>query len=55
MSASKGERSRYTLRIPASLKRKLEALAKAAGLTVNDYIVREIEFSMRELDRRMFK
>jgi predicted HicB family RNase H-like nuclease len=43
MSESKGARSRYTLRIPASLKHKIEALAKAAGLTVNDYIVRELD------------
>jgi predicted HicB family RNase H-like nuclease len=43
MSASKGARSRYTLRIPATLKRRLEAMAKAAGMTVNDLIIREIK------------
>ncbi|KAB1068881.1 toxin-antitoxin system HicB family antitoxin [Methylobacterium planeticum] len=42
MSASKGSRKRYTLRLPRSLHMRLGAAAEVAGLPLNDFIVRRL-------------
>jgi hypothetical protein len=43
MSESKGSRSRITFRLPSSLNRMISEAAKKAGISVNDYINRELE------------
>jgi len=42
MSRYKGERVKYTLRMPASLMRDLSRIAKERGIPVNDLILSEI-------------
>lgn len=43
----KGKRLRATLRIPTSLKRKLEVKAAAAGVNVNSFIVELLDRMVR--------
>jgi predicted HicB family RNase H-like nuclease len=47
MSASKGERRKFTLRMPGLLARKVKLEAQAESLSVNDYIIQRLEEAER--------
>lgn len=43
MSADKGPRVKFTIRMPRLLHDRLVKLAKEAGMTLNDFIIKQID------------
>jgi predicted HicB family RNase H-like nuclease len=48
MSASKGQRVRLTLRIPSTLRRRIEAESKRSEASLNDWIVKQLEQEIKK-------